>query len=405
LATIAAALPARRPLPARQGLIRPGEVWLDTAGKPIQAHGASILQVGDTFYWYGENKERTLPGSGIWHWGVRAYASKDLVNWADQGLIVPPVPDDPASPLHPAKQLDRPHILYNAGTRKFVCWVKIMETDGRQTRTILTADRFTGPYTIIRHGLQPLGMNAGDFDLVINPDDLKAYTYFERVHSELICADLSGDYTDVTGYYSTHFPHPAPPQVRGACLFPPARQALPDHLGHDRIPSQPVRSGDRRHIPRAMDRIGRSAPQGCLAHILQLAGQFGVQTSGQEGSLHCPGRPLDARPAPDRRRGLCQRRCLSPFRADVRQDVQSRRACPHPGGRRGTEGAGRAINTSRGTYVWLPLRFEGERPSSTGAARGVRTTSPDGDVLNERLVSRARKIWREECGIDGTLFA
>jgi hypothetical protein len=52
-------------------------------------------------------------------------------------------------------------------------------------------------------------MNAGDFDLLINPDDLKAYTYFERVHSELICADLTDDYTDVTGYYSTHFPHPA----------------------------------------------------------------------------------------------------------------------------------------------------------------------------------------------------
>jgi hypothetical protein len=112
LATIAAALPGTAAFAsAPKPVIRPGEVWLDTAGKPIQAHGASILQVGDTFYWYGENKERTLPGSGIWHWGVRAYASKDLVNWADQGLIIPPVPDDPASPLHPAKQLDRPHIL------------------------------------------------------------------------------------------------------------------------------------------------------------------------------------------------------------------------------------------------------------------------------------------------------
>jgi beta-xylosidase len=86
LATIAAALPGTAAFAsAPKPVIRPGEVWLDTAGKPIQAHGASILQVGDTFYWYGENKERTLPGSGIWHWGVRAYASKDLVNWADQG--------------------------------------------------------------------------------------------------------------------------------------------------------------------------------------------------------------------------------------------------------------------------------------------------------------------------------
>ena len=49
-------------------------------------------------------------------------------------------------------------------------------------------------------------MNAGDFDLVVDPTDGKGYYYFERVHSELICADLTEDYTDVTGYYSTHFP-------------------------------------------------------------------------------------------------------------------------------------------------------------------------------------------------------
>lgn len=58
-------------------------------------------------------------------------------------------------------------------------------------------------------------MSAGDFDLAVAPDG-KAYYYFERVHSETICADLTADYTDVTGYYSTHFPHPAPPYVREA---------------------------------------------------------------------------------------------------------------------------------------------------------------------------------------------
>src|SRR5690606_32475371 len=42
-------------------------------------------------------------------------------------------------------------------------------------------------------------------DLVVAPDG-KAYCYFDRAHSELICADLTSDYTDVTGYYSTHFP-------------------------------------------------------------------------------------------------------------------------------------------------------------------------------------------------------
>lgn len=58
-------------------------------------------------------------------------------------------------------------------------------------------------------------MSAGDFDLAVAPDG-KAYYYFERVHSETICADLTADYTDVTGYYSTHFPHTQPPFVREA---------------------------------------------------------------------------------------------------------------------------------------------------------------------------------------------
>ena len=58
-------------------------------------------------------------------------------------------------------------------------------------------------------------MDAGDFDLAAAPDG-KAYYYFERVHSETICADLTEDYTDVTGYYSTHFPHISPPYVREA---------------------------------------------------------------------------------------------------------------------------------------------------------------------------------------------
>lgn len=196
--------------------IRPGQVWLDTSGKRIQAHGGSIMEVDGTFYWYGENKERTAPGSGIWHWGVRCYASQDLYNWEDRGLIIPPEPDDPTSPLHPAQMVDRPHIIFNQATRQYVCWLKIMHKDGTQTSTALVADALLGPYRLVRTGLRPLGMSAGDFDLVVDPTDGKAYYYFERVHSELICADLSADYTDVTGYYSTHFPHPYPPYVREA---------------------------------------------------------------------------------------------------------------------------------------------------------------------------------------------
>ena len=38
---------------------KPGQVWLDTNGKPIQAHGFSVFYKDGTWYWYGENKEKT----------------------------------------------------------------------------------------------------------------------------------------------------------------------------------------------------------------------------------------------------------------------------------------------------------------------------------------------------------
>ena len=193
----------------------PGRPWLDTDGKRIQAHGGSVFFENGVYYWYGENKEYTVGDGRVWHWGIRCYSSTDLYNWTDLGLIIPPEPDDVDSPLHPTSMVDRPHIIYNRRTGKYVCWLKIMESDGSQCSTVLTADHLLGPYTIVRTGLRPLGMDAGDFDLAV-ADDGKAYYYFERVHSETICADLTDDYTDVTGYYSTHFPHSGPPFTREA---------------------------------------------------------------------------------------------------------------------------------------------------------------------------------------------
>ncbi|MFC6261669.1 family 43 glycosylhydrolase [Levilactobacillus fujinensis] len=193
--------------------IRPGKVWLDTDGKRIQAHGGSVLYREGTYYWYGENKDHTTGKDNIWSWGVRCYASKDLINWRDLGLIIQPNLKDDDSPLNPKSMMDRPHIIYNEQTQKYVCWLKIQNLSGSQSETVLVADSILGPYEIVRQGLRPLGMSAGDFDLAVAPDG-KAYYYFERVHSETICADLTDDYTNLTGFYSTHFPQVGPPYVR-----------------------------------------------------------------------------------------------------------------------------------------------------------------------------------------------
>ena len=196
--------------------IRPGQVWLDTDGNRIQAHGGSVFYKNGVYYWYGENKEKTVSDKSPWHWGVRMYSSSDLYNWKSEGIICDPVTDDENHPMNPyTLMMDRPHILYNDSTKKYVMWLKIMNKNNTQKMAVAVCDTINGKYEVINY-FHPLDMNSGDFDLVKNPTDGKAYFYFERVHSELICADLTSDYTGVTGYYSTHFPHPTPPFVREA---------------------------------------------------------------------------------------------------------------------------------------------------------------------------------------------
>ena len=328
--------------------IRPGQVWLDTEGKRIQAHGGSIFYENGTYYWYGENKEKTDGVSDILHWGVRMYASRDLYNWEDLGNVIPPDLDDPTSPVSPYSKMDRPHIIYNRDTKKYVCWVKIMEKDGRQRESILTSDHLTGPYTLIRKGLMPLGMSGGDFDLAVAPDG-KAYYYFERVHSETICADLTNDYTDVTGYYSTHFPRPYPPYVREACAHFIRRGkhylVTSGTTSYFPNPSE-VAVGDTWHGPYTV--LGDPCPgdesqttwHSQISSVFKVPGKkdlyIAIGDRWLPQYMDIPysrvARAFEAAFAPDAARGI-------PADAAMPQIVR---------------------NTSISDYVWLPFRFDGE---------------------------------------------
>ena len=39
--------------------ILPGQIWRDTNGERIQAHGASVFYENGKYYWYGEDKSHT----------------------------------------------------------------------------------------------------------------------------------------------------------------------------------------------------------------------------------------------------------------------------------------------------------------------------------------------------------
>ena len=199
----------------------PGKIWRDTEGKPIQAHGFTVFynELEKLWYWYGENKQFSKKRFYIWHYGVRLYVSKDLYNWEDRGLIIPPEPEDLYSPLHPTYQMDRPHIIYCEKTKKYVAWLKNVGGDINQFMTVMVADRFEGPYTFAHKIYKPLNMDSGDFSLHVDKATKKAYIWFERPHFELICATLSDDYTETSGEYSEHYEGILPPYTREAPTF------------------------------------------------------------------------------------------------------------------------------------------------------------------------------------------
>lgn len=341
---------------------QPGRMWLDTAGKPIHAHGGSILYVDGVFYWYGENKEGFVPGSGQWQFGVRSYSSTDLYNWKDLGPIIPASTNDPSSPLNTTSRAERPHILYNKRTKKYVCWLKLIEKTGQQTRTILTSDHFTGPYTLVRGELKLLGMSAGDFDLVVSPSDGKAYQYFERIHSEIICADLTDDYTELIGYYSTHFPHAHPPYVREgpAYFFRKGRHYLATSgtTGYYPNPSE-IAMADTFHGPWTV--LGDLHPED------KSRSSFNSQVCSvfkhpAKKDLYIA---LADRWIPD----LTERMNPQFASGDVYRAMESALNKVYSGGQLSdAEKASLAPlihepNTALSRYVWLPIRFDGDHPA------------------------------------------
>lgn len=204
--------------PGVQDAFYPGKPWLDTAGHRIQAHGGAIYYEDGVYYWYGENKEHTDGKNGIWTWGIRVYASTDLYNWEDRGLLIPPELDDPNSSLFPTKRVDRPHLLHCKRTGKYVCWIKLSGPEA--AFTIWQADQLLGPYTMVENLYQPGGHKVGDFDLIADESTGAGWLYFDADHTSMLCMRLSDDYLRAETEAAKSYPDLHPPFTReGPALF------------------------------------------------------------------------------------------------------------------------------------------------------------------------------------------
>ena len=150
--------PGSQPEAARE--FRPGLLWVDNKGVAINAHGGGILFHQDRYYWFGEHKVEG-PGGNLAQVGVHCYSSSDLYHWKDEGIALA-VSSDPKSEIVQGCILERPKVIYNARTGKFVMWFHLeLKGQGyKAARTaVAVADRPAGPYTYLRS----LRMNAGQW--------------------------------------------------------------------------------------------------------------------------------------------------------------------------------------------------------------------------------------------------
>lgn len=129
---------------------KPGALWLDDKGNHINAHGGGFLYYNNTYYWFGEHKISGEEGNKAMV-GVHVYSSKDLYNWKDEGIALKML-NDKNSILQKGCVLERPKVIYNKKTRKFVMWFH-HELKDQGYKAALTgvaiSDNATGPYEYI----------------------------------------------------------------------------------------------------------------------------------------------------------------------------------------------------------------------------------------------------------------
>ena len=183
-------------LPGATGTIRPGEPWLDDRGQAVQAHGGGIIKVGDTFYWFGEDRGRDNEDGKRY---VGCYSSTNLAQWTFRNQVL-----KLANPENFGRGwvLERPKVFYSAKTGKFIMYMHIDgpapgESGGYKLARVGVAvcDTVDGDYQYVK-SFRPLGHESRDIGQFVD-DDGTAYLIFEDRPYGFRIAKLSDDCLNV----------------------------------------------------------------------------------------------------------------------------------------------------------------------------------------------------------------
>ena len=189
---------------------------LDTDGNVVNASDGGIIYADGKYHLYGQAL-RDLPegykgtGGQVTEIGVVMYESEDLVTWRYEGVVLSCGDGELRAPM----RFERPKIIYNEKTGKYVLWCHYVEYPGdhgfeigKGEIGVAVSDSVSGPYTWLGH-FRPIDDDGVVRDCTLYKDaDGSAYLIFDRDISLLEKANrclyivkLTDDYLSCTDEY------------------------------------------------------------------------------------------------------------------------------------------------------------------------------------------------------------
>ena len=218
-----------------------GVMMQDINGVNIQAHGGQIQKLGSKFYWIGEDKTNDYKPCP----GIHMYSSTDLYNWSDEGLVLKTMQSEsdlseeyfynlygdlPAETQYAIYEdlwqgdgndgcvIERPKMLYNSRTKKYVIWfhadgttpsTKGQSNYGKAKAGIATSDSPTGPFKLLgtyllvvddnySHSWDNVGGHVRDMNLFQDDDGTAYVIYSSDGNTNTYIVKLDSEYTGIS---------------------------------------------------------------------------------------------------------------------------------------------------------------------------------------------------------------
>ncbi|KAJ7785770.1 Arabinanase/levansucrase/invertase [Mycena metata] len=178
-------------LVVRATVIVPGATWTDTSGNVIQAHGAGIMKVGSTFYWFGEDK---AANSALFS-AVSCYTSTDMMTWTRQNNALTPIAN---TMISTSNIVERPKVIFNKVNSEYVMWFHSDTSNyGVAMVGVATAKTPCGPYTY-KGSFNPLGAESRDMSVFQDAAQTAYLLYASDNNQNFKISRLDTNYYNVT---------------------------------------------------------------------------------------------------------------------------------------------------------------------------------------------------------------